>query len=60
MEKIMKAQTAIAPIALTSPSGQALIRKIWPPAVIACALGLTAAWASFLGYWLISLVGKII
>jgi hypothetical protein len=29
-----------------------LIRRIWPPAIVAFGLGLTAAWACFLGYGL--------
>lgn len=33
-----------------------LFRRIWPPAFIAFALGLTAAWVSFLGYEIVSLV----
>jgi hypothetical protein len=32
------------------------LQRIWPPAALACALGLTAAWVSLLGYGLVSLI----
>ena len=56
----MNTQTAIAPIAETSPAALTFIRKAWPPAVIACGLGLTAAWVALLGYELVILVGLAI
>lgn len=33
-----------------------LFQRIWPPAFLASALGLTVAWVSFLGYELVSLI----
>ncbi|MDO8877976.1 MAG: hypothetical protein Q8M24_11120 [Pseudolabrys sp.] len=33
-----------------------LFRRIWPPAFIAFALALTAAWVLFLGYEIVSLI----
>ena len=35
---------------------QPLFYRIWPPAIIALGLGLTAAWACLLGYGLVSLI----
>jgi len=32
------------------------LQRIWPPAALAFALGLTAAWVSLLGYGLFSLI----
>ena len=52
----MQTQTAIAPIALTAPATHALFHQFWPRAVIACGLGLTAAWAGLLGYGLVTLM----
>ena len=52
----MQTQTAIAPISLTAPAAGTLFHQIWPPAVIACGLGLTGAWAGLLGYGLVSLI----
>lgn len=37
----MQTQKAIAP---TAPVAAPLFHRIWPPAIIACALALTAAW----------------
>jgi hypothetical protein len=58
----MRTQKAIA---LTAPAPavqslfhqvHALFRQIWPPAAIACGLGLTAVWVSLLGYGLVSVI----
>ena len=49
----MQTQIAIAP---TAPVGYPLVHRIVAPAIIACALGLTAAWIFFLGYGLVRLV----
>jgi hypothetical protein len=46
----MQTQKAIAPmqtqktIAPTAPVAAPAFHRIWPPAIIACALALTAAW----------------
>lgn len=51
----MHTQTAIAqtaPALATEP----LFHRIWQPATIAFGLGLTAAWACFLGYGLVTLM----
>ena len=37
-----------------------VINRIWPIAVIAFGLGLTAAWACFLGYWISKLIEMVI
>ena len=37
-----------------------LFDRIWPPAVIALALGLTAAWVSLFGYGLVRLIAHSI
>jgi hypothetical protein len=50
----MQTQIAIAP---TAPVGYPLVHRIVAPAIIAFALGLTAAWIFFLGYELVRLVG---
>jgi hypothetical protein len=49
-------------MALTAPTPaiDLPIDKIWPLAVIACGLGLTAAWVGFLGYWLVRLIALVI
>jgi hypothetical protein len=52
----MQTQTVIAPIALTAPATHSLIHEFWPPGVIICGLGLTAAWVSFLGYGVVLLI----
>ena len=49
----MKIKTAIAP---TAPVAAPLFHRIWPPAIIACALALTAAWVFLLGYGLVTLI----
>ena len=49
----MQAQTAIA---LTAPEPRALVHRILPPVIMACAVALTAAWISFLGYGLVTLM----
>ena len=51
----MQAQTAIAPAAL-APADDNLFYRIWPQAMIALGLGLTAAWTGLLGYGLVSLI----
>ena len=43
------AATADASLACEAKSAS-LFHRVWPPAFIACGLGLTAAWVSFLGY----------
>ncbi len=52
----MQAQTLNASIPAAKPV-EPLIQRIWPPAGIGLGLGLTAAWVSFLGYGLITLIG---
>ena len=39
-----------------APPREPFIRRIWPPAMIALALGLTVAWAGLLAYGLAKLV----
>jgi hypothetical protein len=51
----MQANVANAPD-LASKADEPIFQRIWPPAALACGLGLTAAWVSFLGYGLFSLV----
>ena len=53
----MQTQTAIAP---TTPVRDPLILQILRPIMVAFGLGLTAAWISFLGYGLVTLVGFVI
>jgi hypothetical protein len=56
-EVIMQIQTAAAPAILATVNDSTLyFHQIWPPVVIALGLGLSAAWASLLGYGLIELV----
>ena len=52
------AVTAPAPTAdsRSTPAAQPLLDRIWPQAMIALGLGLTAAWACLLGYGLVSLI----
>jgi hypothetical protein len=52
----MQTQSAMAPITLTAPATHALFHQFWPPVVVACGLGLTAAWTGLLGYGLVSLI----
>jgi len=58
----MEVQTAIAASALApaavsgSTLAQPLFHRIWPTAVIALGLGLTAVWTCLLGYGLVSLI----
>jgi len=52
--KAMQTKTAIAP---TAPAAAPFFHRIWPPAIIACALALTAAWVAVLGYGLVRIVG---
>ena len=42
------------------PSRKLVVRQIWPTAVVAFGLGLTAAWICFLGYGLVKLVELVI
>ena len=49
----MRAQTGIAPIAAAP---RPLVHQILPPAIMACAVALTVAWISFLGYGLVTLL----
>ena len=49
----MQTQIAITP---TAPVGYPLVHRIVAPAIIVCALGLTAAWIFLLGYGLVRLV----
>jgi hypothetical protein len=50
------AASALAPAAdLRSAPAQPLLHRMWPPAMIAFGLGLTAAWTGLLGYGLVSL-----
>jgi hypothetical protein len=51
----MQNQTAIASLAL-APANDNLFYRIWPQAMIALGLGLTAAWTGLLGYGLVSLI----
>jgi hypothetical protein len=44
----------------SQPASRLLVRQIWPTAVIAFGLGLTAAWICFLGYGLVKLVELMI
>jgi peptidoglycan/LPS O-acetylase OafA/YrhL len=36
------------------------IYRIWPAAVVAVGLTLTAVWTCFLGYWLIALISPFL
>ena len=59
----MQAQIATAPTAPPAPAAPVanpLVQKILPPAIMACAVLLTAAWISLLGYGLITLIGLAI
>ena len=49
-------------IALTTPAPAVdlFIHKIWPPALIACGLGFSAAWACLLGYGLVRLIALVL
>ena len=55
----MRAQIATA-TTVPAPAVYALLHQIWPPAVMACGLALTAAWVSLLGYGLVSLIEFVI
>ena len=52
------AATAPAPTAdsRSTPAAQPLFDRIWPPAMVAFALGLTAVWICLLGSVLVRLV----
>ena len=47
---------AISAASPSAPAAKLLFHRIWPPAIIALGLGLTAAWICLLGYELISLI----
>jgi hypothetical protein len=51
-----------AATAMTVPAlaVKARLHQVWAPAVIACGLGLTAAWISLLGYGFVSLIELMI
>ena len=51
----MQTQTANAQTA-PAPAAEPLTRRMWAPVMIALGLGLTAAWACFLGYGLVTLM----
>ena len=40
----------------TAPAATPVIHRIWPVAVIAFGLGLTAAWMGLLGYALVKII----
>jgi hypothetical protein len=46
---------SIEPVGATAAAGP-LFQRIWPQAMIALGLGLTAAWACLLGYGLFKLI----
>ena len=47
---------AILAASRSAPAAQPLFHRIWPPAIIALGLGLTAAWICVLGYGLVSVI----
>jgi hypothetical protein len=54
----MQVRTVIAPAASAAVTAPIFYRdRIWPPAVIACGMGLTVAWISLLGYGLVEFIG---
>ena len=59
-------QTQISPLRRSTAPASAVsvagpnIRRILAPAIIAIALGLTAAWIGLLGYALVFLIGRVI
>ena len=56
-EVTMEAGT-FAPVAQSAPKFS--VHRIWPTAVIAFGLGLTAVWICFLGYGLVKIVELLI
>jgi hypothetical protein len=44
----------------SQPTRRLAVPQIWPTAVLAFGLGLTAAWICFLGYGLVKLVELVI
>ena len=48
-------KTAMVPITPT-PATKPFLRRIWAPALMTIALGLTVVWISFLGYGLFKLI----
>jgi hypothetical protein len=55
VSKKMQTQKAIASPAL-APADDTLFHQIWPQAMIAFGLGLTAVWICLLGYGLVKLI----
>ncbi len=51
----MQVHVASASFVAEKPS-EPLLQRIWPPAFLAGATGLTAIWTVFIGYALVSLV----
>jgi hypothetical protein len=47
---------AISAASRSAPAAQPLFHRIWPPAIIALGLGLTAAWTCLLGYELVIVI----
>ena len=41
---------------IPTKAAEPFLQRIWPPAALAGAVGLTAAWVSLLGYGLFSLI----
>jgi hypothetical protein len=58
MSEVTKESGVLAPN--SQPARRLPVRRIWPTAVIAFGLGLTAAWICFLGYGLVKLVELMI
>ena len=56
---IMQAQITNVAIA-HAPAAEPLFGRIWAPAMVALGVGLTAAWACFLEYLFIKLIGAAI
>ena len=52
----MQAQTAIAAEPRSASAVDPLIRRIWPPAMVAFGLGLAAAWVCLLIYGLVTVI----
>jgi hypothetical protein len=47
---------AVSQLMIYKSKTNVLFSRIWPTAAVVCGLGLTAAWASLLGYVVISLI----
>jgi hypothetical protein len=54
-ERPQQIEAAMGPITST-PVAEPFVRRIWAPAIIVIALGLTAAWVGLLGYGLVRLI----